>query len=131
MTDEIEVPKSRPWLFALGASLALGAVVLWYLRKPCDCEKEPEQRPDSPVGDAETHLARRRAIGREALQRIRSGAHPGATAVPEPEADPLAWDTHARDAWGLNVGGPRTLDAWAASSNGSDEPEEQEQYHQN
>lgn len=120
--DAKATPAARPWLFALGASLALGAVVLWYLRKPCDCEHgEGEEKPASRL-----QVARWMEQARSSVT-----SSSGLTEPVDDPADPLAWDTHARDAWGLNVGGPRTLDAWAAASDGSDEPEEQEQYHQN
>ena len=110
MTEDLELegPKGRPWMLAVGMGLAVVAGALWlYSRRSCDCEEGAEK--PSPFAS---------------VKWLYSDAANASTSInghTEPEVDPLAWDTHAEMAWGATPAGPRKLDAWAAASHSVEE----------
>lgn len=103
MTEPTESPSGKPWLLALGVGLLAGAVGwLWWSRRGCGCEHEEGTGATQEGVDA-FRAAPDRTFGRN------GSAEPTA-----PVTDPLSWDSHTENAWGVAFGGERKLDDFRA-----------------
>lgn len=106
MTEPTESPSGKPWLLALGVGLLAGAVGwLWWSRRDCGCEHE-EGTEGAPGATRE----------QRAFSMAWSKLHPDqvAAASAEPVVDPLSWDSHTENAWGVAFGGERKLEEFRA-----------------
>ena len=109
-----EGPRGRPYLLLAGLGLLVGAgVAWWWSRRDCGCDhSEDAQEPTEPARDFVAAL--------KPITRTFHRGHARTEPSGPPAVDPLSWDAHAENAWGVAFGGERKLDDYRAPDDASE-----------